>query len=170
MAGLARPWLFRARSASVPNEATVMAANDGCDMFMLADFKVGQRAELHPATGLWMAAPGVGPQWTAGIPTAAEVVAHVRKHAAALARRVNPGRAWAAGEYEAKTAEVGEARARKLALDLAERAGRSWPARSGSRGRRVPDVGDGSRHAVAADPRGDQDAAEHRHRVAAAAP
>jgi hypothetical protein len=97
-----------------------MAANDGYDMFTLADFKVDQRAELHPATDLWMAAP----VWTTvdrRYPTAAEVVAHVRKHAATLARRVKPGRAWAASEYEAKTAEVGEARACKLALDLAER-------------------------------------------------
>jgi hypothetical protein len=54
-------------------------------------------------------------------PTAAEVVAHVREQAATLVARVNPGRAWAAGEYEAKTAEVAEAMVRKLALDLAER-------------------------------------------------
>jgi hypothetical protein len=29
-----------------------MAANDGYDMFTLADFKLSQRAELHPATDL----------------------------------------------------------------------------------------------------------------------
>jgi hypothetical protein len=37
-----------------------MAANDDYDMFTLADFKVGQRIELHPATNLWMAGARYG--------------------------------------------------------------------------------------------------------------